>query len=81
MLAPTIINACPFRDELNIFKSFSFKNSALQVVCTIDKALSIFENSEQLTPMLKMLAKVLATSGILPETYPKLNQSLINCLE
>ena len=29
MLAPTIIYACPFRDELDIFKSFSFKTFAL----------------------------------------------------
>ena len=32
-------------------------------------------------PMLKMIAKIFATNGIYPETYPKLNQSLVNCLK
>ena len=31
--------------------------------------------------MLKMLTKILSTSEVHPETYPKLNQSLINCLK
>ena len=79
-LMPSILEQFTFRDELNIYQSFAFKNHALQVSSTITVCLQSLNDIENLKCKLENIGKILSSHMITPRQYPVLIISLMNTL-